>query len=136
MGKPVWFYYCNLQKLVNFISLCDTGAGGGIQAIVSLSEEDMPIFENDEELLVFASVNPAPPWGVILGFLFYLFTMLLYLDKKRWASLVLGFAMYIWSNFINFLYKSVWKVTRAWVQIKLKILKSPEPAMSHEQYLL
>ncbi|KAK1392165.1 Transferase, Chloramphenicol acetyltransferase-like domain protein [Heracleum sosnowskyi] len=58
-GKPVWFYYCNLN-LVNFISLSDTGAGGGIQAIVSLSEQEMAIFENDPELLAFASVNPAP----------------------------------------------------------------------------
>ncbi|KAL1822323.1 hypothetical protein ACET3Z_009101 [Daucus carota] len=57
-GKPVWFYYCNL-KLVNFISLCDIGAGG-IQAVVSLSEEEMAVFENDPELLAFASVNPAP----------------------------------------------------------------------------
>ncbi|KAK1392166.1 Transferase, Chloramphenicol acetyltransferase-like domain protein [Heracleum sosnowskyi] len=57
-GKPVWFYFCNL-KLVNFISLCDAGAGGGIQAIVSLSEEEMTFFENDPELLAFASVNPA-----------------------------------------------------------------------------
>ncbi|WOG90905.1 hypothetical protein DCAR_0310152 [Daucus carota subsp. sativus] len=57
-GKPVWFYYCNL-KLVNFISLCDIGAGG-IQAVVSLSEEEMAVFENDPDLLAFASVNPAP----------------------------------------------------------------------------
>lgn len=58
-GKPVWFYYCNL-KLVNFISLCDTGAGSGIEAVVSLSEQEMAIFENDPELLAFASVDPAP----------------------------------------------------------------------------
>ncbi|KAL8127731.1 hypothetical protein AgCh_014598 [Apium graveolens] len=58
-GKPVWFYYCNL-KTVNFISLCDTGAGGGIQAIVSLSKQEMAILETDPELLAFASVNPAP----------------------------------------------------------------------------
>ncbi|XP_017238888.1 stemmadenine O-acetyltransferase [Daucus carota subsp. sativus] len=57
-GKPAWFYFCNLY-FTNFISLCDTGTGGGIEAVVSLREEEMAVFENDPELLAYASVNPA-----------------------------------------------------------------------------
>lgn len=58
-GKLVWFYYCNL-KVVNIISLCDTGAGGGIQAVVSLSAQEMAILESDPELLAIASINLSP----------------------------------------------------------------------------
>ncbi|KAK1401625.1 Transferase, Chloramphenicol acetyltransferase-like domain protein [Heracleum sosnowskyi] len=58
-GKPIWFYYGNLS-LVNFISLCETRVGGGLEAVVSLRKEEMVIFENDPELLAFASLSPAP----------------------------------------------------------------------------
>ncbi|WOH14377.1 hypothetical protein DCAR_0933896 [Daucus carota subsp. sativus] len=58
-GKPTWFYYGNVN-LVNFISLCETRVGGGLEAVVSLKKEEMAIFENDPELLAFTTLNPAP----------------------------------------------------------------------------
>ncbi|KAL8155409.1 limonoid 7-O-acetyltransferse-like [Apium graveolens] len=58
-GKPVWFYYGNVN-VANFISLCETRVGGGVEAVVSLSKEEIAIIEKDPELLAFASLNPAP----------------------------------------------------------------------------
>lgn len=48
-GKQIWFYYGNVS-LVNFISLCETRVGGGLEAVVSLGKEEMVIFENDPKL--------------------------------------------------------------------------------------
>lgn len=36
----------------------DTRNGDGIEALVSLEEQNMNVFEHDEELLRFASLNP------------------------------------------------------------------------------
>ncbi|KAK1392167.1 hypothetical protein POM88_011223 [Heracleum sosnowskyi] len=50
-----------LVLLLQFkIGVCEAGTGSGIQAVVSVSEQEMAIFENDPELLAFASVNPVP----------------------------------------------------------------------------
>ena len=58
-GKPVWAsVFPNPTK--NCIFMCDTRDGKGIEAWVSLDDSDMAIFENDHELLSFASTNPSP----------------------------------------------------------------------------
>lgn len=56
-GKPIWLsitpaFYKNL------IALIDTRDGCGVEAWVTLSEEEMAFFECDPELLAFASENP------------------------------------------------------------------------------
>ncbi|XP_038688602.1 tabersonine-19-hydroxy-O-acetyltransferase-like [Tripterygium wilfordii] len=56
-GKPTWVSLFN-TKISNSIVLMDAREGGGIEAWVTLCEEKMAIFENNEELLSFASVNP------------------------------------------------------------------------------
>ncbi|KAG6687776.1 hypothetical protein I3842_11G089500 [Carya illinoinensis] len=56
-GKPAWM--TSVNKLVsNTISLMDTSSGG-VEALVTLDEEEMALFERHEELLEFASVNPS-----------------------------------------------------------------------------
>jgi hypothetical protein len=42
----------------NTISLLDTSSGG-VEALITLDEEEMAVFERHEELLEFASVNPS-----------------------------------------------------------------------------
>ncbi|KAK3025073.1 hypothetical protein RJ639_044877 [Escallonia herrerae] len=58
-GKPSWYYFCN-PGFKSFVFLMDTRSGDGIEALVSLSEPAMAIFERDPKLLVFASVDPSP----------------------------------------------------------------------------
>ncbi|KAD3337998.1 hypothetical protein E3N88_33519 [Mikania micrantha] len=58
-GKPIWVYIMN-AGLVRFVSLNDTLKGGGVEAIVTLSPEEMELFERDSELLSYATVNPSP----------------------------------------------------------------------------
>ncbi|GJR19370.1 vinorine synthase-like protein [Tanacetum coccineum] len=58
-GKPIWFYAMN-AGLCRFLHLNDMLKGGGVEAIVTLSPEEMEIFERDPELLSFAAVNPSP----------------------------------------------------------------------------
>jgi hypothetical protein len=56
-GKPVWMTSGN--KLVsNSIYLLDT-ISGGVEALITLDEEQMARFERHEELLEFAMVNPS-----------------------------------------------------------------------------
>ena len=56
-GKPVW--NTTINKLVsNTISLQDT-TDGAVEVLITLDEEEMSIFEQHEELLEFASVNPS-----------------------------------------------------------------------------
>ncbi|KAL6190516.1 hypothetical protein ACLB2K_036910 [Fragaria x ananassa] len=58
-GKPVWVSIgACLDK--NVIILMDSKSGDGIEAIVTLEEQDMAAFECDEELLAFAAQNPNP----------------------------------------------------------------------------
>ncbi|CAI8591488.1 unnamed protein product [Vicia faba] len=56
-GKPVW--NCCVNKLVsNTIALMDTKDGDGVEAFVTLDEDDMELFKQDEELLHYAVLNP------------------------------------------------------------------------------
>ncbi|KAL3819173.1 hypothetical protein ACJIZ3_005078 [Penstemon smallii] len=63
-GKPIWVSYGNadtdIPLLSNFVVLMDTRVGNGVEAWVTLSEEDMNVLEKDPEILVFASLNPSP----------------------------------------------------------------------------
>ncbi|XP_015894412.3 acyltransferase Pun1 [Ziziphus jujuba] len=56
-GKPIWVTIGSCE-LKNSIIMMDTRGGDGIEAIVNLEKEDMDVFENDLELLQFASLNP------------------------------------------------------------------------------
>ncbi|KAI5448515.1 hypothetical protein KIW84_015795 [Lathyrus oleraceus] len=56
-GKPAWS--CCVNNLVsNVIALMDTKDGDGVEAFVTLDEDDMEFFEQDEELLHYAVLNP------------------------------------------------------------------------------
>ena len=57
-GKPVWVSIGSIMFL-NFVVLTDARDGEGIEAWVTLKEDEMGSFELDEELLDFASVNPS-----------------------------------------------------------------------------
>ncbi|GFY87428.1 hypothetical protein Acr_05g0010670 [Actinidia rufa] len=57
-GKPVWLATAYLP-FKNIVVLMDSGGGGGgVEAWVSLKDEDMAAFERDPELLAYASLNP------------------------------------------------------------------------------
>ena len=58
-GKPTWVTVGDLFQFPNIIILTDTRDGDGIEAWVSLTEEDMAIFETNQELLTFGSLNPS-----------------------------------------------------------------------------
>ncbi|MFS7905068.1 putative vinorine synthase [Helianthus anomalus] len=58
-GKPIWFYITN-NGVARYMFLNDTLKGDGVEAIVTLSPEEMEIFERDPELLSYATVNPSP----------------------------------------------------------------------------
>lgn len=61
-GRPVWVSLGGAEDplVMNLIFLMDTKSGGGIEAWVSLSEEEMDVFERDPELLEFALLDPSP----------------------------------------------------------------------------
>ncbi|KAF2286551.1 hypothetical protein GH714_017629 [Hevea brasiliensis] len=56
-GKPDWAISPR-DAYKNIIALMDTRDGDGIEAWVTLAAEDMQFFEQDQELLSFASLNP------------------------------------------------------------------------------
>ncbi|XAR54834.1 Deacetylvindoline O-acetyltransferase [Bertholletia excelsa] len=56
-GKPVWVGFSS-SVVKNTFHMSDAREGG-IEAWVTLEEKDMAVFESDEELLSFASLNPA-----------------------------------------------------------------------------
>ncbi|KAM0051832.1 putative vinorine synthase [Helianthus debilis subsp. tardiflorus] len=58
-GKPIWYYLMN-SRIASRVAVSETRKGGGVEAIVSLSPDEMEIFERDSELLSYASVNPSP----------------------------------------------------------------------------
>lgn len=58
-GKPIWFYDMN-AGFTRFLSLNDTLKGGGVEATVTLSPDEMEIFESDHELLSYVTVEPSP----------------------------------------------------------------------------
>ena len=63
-GQPLWISTGSRRKrclpIGNFAILMDTQRGDGIETRVELPEEDMAIFDENLELLAFASVNPSP----------------------------------------------------------------------------
>ncbi|KAL3497721.1 hypothetical protein ACH5RR_040453 [Cinchona calisaya] len=56
-GKPIWVETFDAKKQNTFV-LLDSSKPGGIDALVTLEEDKMEIFEKDEELLRFAIMNP------------------------------------------------------------------------------
>ncbi|KAK2991045.1 hypothetical protein RJ640_019366 [Escallonia rubra] len=59
-GKPIWSCIGHAPVLANVTILMDTKSGDGVEAWVTLTEEDMAVFERDPELLTFASLDPSP----------------------------------------------------------------------------
>ncbi|CAA7049761.1 unnamed protein product [Microthlaspi erraticum] len=57
-GKPVWAGFPSVRQK-NIVTLLDTKEAGGIEAWVNLNEKEMKIFEEDRELIEFASLNPS-----------------------------------------------------------------------------
>uniref|UniRef100_A0A1J3EXN1 Vinorine synthase n=1 Tax=Noccaea caerulescens TaxID=107243 RepID=A0A1J3EXN1_NOCCA len=57
-GKPVWVGFPSVRQK-NIVALLDTKEAGGIEAWVNLNEQEMKIFEEDRDLLEFASLNPS-----------------------------------------------------------------------------
>ena len=66
-GKPVWscFGYLNndVPLYTNAIMLMDTSTGNGIEAWVTLGQDEMATLECDPDLLLYASVEPSPLQG-------------------------------------------------------------------------
>ncbi|KAJ0466870.1 putative vinorine synthase [Helianthus annuus] len=58
-GKPIWFYVMN-PRVSKTVALNETLKDGGVEAIVTLSPDEMEILERDSELLSYATVNPSP----------------------------------------------------------------------------
>ncbi|XP_010514678.1 PREDICTED: BAHD acyltransferase At5g47980-like [Camelina sativa] len=58
-GSPVWVAGNVAPTLENVTMLIDSKDGQGIEALVTLPEENMISFEQNPELLAFASVNPS-----------------------------------------------------------------------------
>ncbi|KAM2656291.1 hypothetical protein EV1_011816 [Malus domestica] len=57
-GKPTWACISNVP-IKNVVILLSSSSGDGIEAWVTLDEEDMAKFESDHELLEFVSVAPS-----------------------------------------------------------------------------
>ena len=57
-GRPVWASIVGLP-LKNVTLLIDTRDGDGIEAWLTLGEEDMTFFESNEELLEFSILDPS-----------------------------------------------------------------------------
>ncbi|XP_076924926.1 limonoid 7-O-acetyltransferse-like [Bidens hawaiensis] len=58
-GKPIWVYFMN-HGIVRRVALNETLKGSGVEAIVTLSPDEMEIFECNPELLSYATVDPSP----------------------------------------------------------------------------
>lgn len=61
-GKPKFVCNSGREALKSKIVLMDTQNGDGIEAFVKLEENEMSIFERDQDLLAFASLNPHISW--------------------------------------------------------------------------
>lgn len=57
-GKPNWTSICR-SEFKNTTVLMDSSDGEGVEAWVTLPEEDMVLFQQDQELLSFACSNPS-----------------------------------------------------------------------------
>ncbi|PWA42578.1 transferase, Chloramphenicol acetyltransferase-like domain protein [Artemisia annua] len=58
-AKLIWFHYMN-AGFTKTVSLHETLKGGGVEARVTMSPDEMDIFECDPELLSYAMVDPSP----------------------------------------------------------------------------
>ncbi|KAL9817593.1 putative transferase [Arabidopsis thaliana] len=58
-GTPVWVAGNVVPVFDNVTVLIDSNDGEGIEAWVTLHQDNMPIFEQSTELLAFASPNPS-----------------------------------------------------------------------------
>ncbi|XP_047323514.1 (13S,14R)-1,13-dihydroxy-N-methylcanadine 13-O-acetyltransferase AT1-like [Impatiens glandulifera] len=61
-GKPIWVNTVGSEcpVFINLVVLMDTRDGEGIEAWVTLDEEEMALLETNDELLTFASLDPSP----------------------------------------------------------------------------
>ncbi|KAJ6721611.1 F21J9.9 [Salix viminalis] len=57
-GKPTWLSPVFTRERKNVVCLIDTRDAGGIEAWISLSPEDMALYESNKELLEFSAANP------------------------------------------------------------------------------
>lgn len=59
-GKPVWVsIVVDSLRGKNSIQMADTRDGDGVEAWLTLEEDNMELFEHNQELLAFASLNPS-----------------------------------------------------------------------------
>ncbi|MCL7036330.1 hypothetical protein MKW94_030827 [Papaver nudicaule] len=70
-GKPLWIATNTFSEYKNTLYLVDTKCGTGIEAWVSLEEEDMAIFEQDQHVLQYASSTFYTPNYSVTGFTNY-----------------------------------------------------------------
>ncbi|XP_021902547.1 vinorine synthase-like [Carica papaya] len=61
-GKPVWVSSIGMEAplFANFVVLIESRLGDGIEAWVTMDEEEMMILQNDHNLLSYASLNSTP----------------------------------------------------------------------------
>ncbi|KAI5660916.1 hypothetical protein M9H77_20239 [Catharanthus roseus] len=61
-GKPIWVssYAVNAPVFMNLVLLLETRNGDGIEAWVTLDEQEMEILKHNQEFLAFASLDPSP----------------------------------------------------------------------------
>ncbi|XP_021911535.1 BAHD acyltransferase At5g47980-like [Carica papaya] len=61
-GKPVWVSNIGVEAplFANFVVLIESRLGDGIEAWVTIDEEEMMILQSDNHLLSYASLDPSP----------------------------------------------------------------------------
>ncbi|KAH1121475.1 hypothetical protein J1N35_004635 [Gossypium stocksii] len=61
-GKPMWVSPGGIDGLVfqNLVFLIETRNGDGIEALVTLDEQDMAVLQSQTEILSFAALDPSP----------------------------------------------------------------------------
>ncbi|XP_021902545.1 BAHD acyltransferase BIA1-like [Carica papaya] len=61
-GKPLWVSSIGMEAplFTNIVVLIESSLGDGIEAWVTMDEEEMMILQNDNHLLSYASLNPTP----------------------------------------------------------------------------
>ncbi|XP_021902549.1 vinorine synthase-like [Carica papaya] len=61
-GKPLWVSSIGFEApiFMNYVALIDTRLGDGIEAWITMDEEEMIILQNDNNLLNYASIDPTP----------------------------------------------------------------------------
>lgn len=56
-GKPIWVAWVNSPPFTNTAFFVDTKCGDGIEAWLTLKDEDMAKFECDDEILGYLSIT-------------------------------------------------------------------------------